>query len=95
MPSPSTKKRKYIRLTWLVLGLGLAVRLCLSGQFLLVPDEAYYWQWSRYLSLGYYDHPPMIAWGIWLTTKLFGQTEFAVRLPTILALAFASVYLCL
>ncbi|XCN75309.1 MAG: glycosyltransferase family 39 protein [Candidatus Electrothrix aestuarii] len=92
---PSTEERKYISLTWLVLGLGLAIRLCLSGQFLLVPDEAYYWQWSRYLSLGYYDHPPMIAWGIWLATKLFGHTEFAVRLPTILALAFASVYLCL
>ncbi|WP_339133965.1 MAG: glycosyltransferase family 39 protein [Candidatus Electrothrix sp. GW3-4] len=95
MLSQSTKEIKYIQLTWLVLGLGLVVRLFISGQFLLVPDEAYYWQWSRYLALGYYDHPPMIAWGIWLATTLFGHTEFAVRLPTILALAFASVYLCL
>ncbi|WP_446011479.1 ArnT family glycosyltransferase [Candidatus Electrothrix sp.] len=82
-------------MTWLVLGLGLIVRLCMSGQFLLAPDEAYYWQWSRYLALGYHDHPPMIAWAIWLATQLLGHTEFAVRLPTVLALAFASVYLCL
>ena len=26
------------------------------------PDEAYYILWSNNLSLGYYDHPPMIAW---------------------------------
>lgn len=91
----STNETRYIRLTWLVLGAGLAVRLLVSGQFLLVPDEANYWQWSRYPALGYYDHPPMIAWGIWLATYLFGHTEFAVRLPTILALAFSSIYLCL
>ena len=80
---------------WLVLGAGLAVRLLISGHFLLVPDEANYWQWNRYLALGYHDHPPMIAWGIWLATNLFGHTEFAVRLPTVLALTFSSVYLCL
>jgi undecaprenyl-diphosphatase len=95
MLSQSVKETRYIFLTWLVLAAGLAVRLLISGQFLLVPDEANYWQWSRYLALGYYDHPPMIAWGIWLATSFFGHTEFAVRLPTILALAFSSVYLCL
>ncbi|MCI5148249.1 MAG: hypothetical protein D3916_02410 [Candidatus Electrothrix sp. MAN1_4] len=73
----------------------MLVRLFMSGQFFLAPDEAYYWQWSRYLALGYHDHPPMIAWGVWLATQLFGHTEFAVRLPTLLALALASVYLCL
>ncbi len=93
--SRPTQETHFVRLTWLVLGLGLAVRLFMSGQFLLVPDEAYYWQWSRYLALGYHDHPPLLAWGIWLATQLFGQTEFAVRLPTVLGLAFASVYLCL
>ncbi|MCI5183461.1 MAG: hypothetical protein D3921_13270 [Candidatus Electrothrix sp. AW1] len=95
LSSPCSVGTGYIRLTWLVLGLGLLVRLLMSGQFLLVPDEAYYWQWSRYPALGYYDHPPMLAWAIWLATTLFGQSEFAVRLPTVLALAFASVYLCL
>lgn len=83
------------RLTWLILATALALRLLISGCFLLTPDEANYWQWSRYLDIGYYDHPPMIAWTIWLAAQLFGQTEFAVRLPTILGISIASVYLCL
>ena len=37
------------RLTWLTLGLALVLRLILSSQFLLSPDETNYWQWSRYL----------------------------------------------
>lgn len=80
---------------WLIMGVALAVRLYVSSQFLLVPDEANYWQWSRYLALGYHDHPPMIAWTIRLATKLFGQNEFAVRLPTILGLAITSIYVFL
>jgi 4-amino-4-deoxy-L-arabinose transferase-like glycosyltransferase len=80
----STKEWNSLRATWLVLTLALVIRLIVSGQFLLVPDEANYWQWSRYLDIGYYDHPPMIAWTIWLATTLFGQNEFAVRLPTVL-----------
>ncbi|XOF32578.1 MAG: ArnT family glycosyltransferase [Candidatus Electrothrix sp. YB6] len=80
---------------WLIIALGLAVRLLISDRFLLAPDEAHYWQWSRYPDIGYYDHPPMIAWCIWLTTHVFGHTEFAVRLPTILGNTITSVYLCL
>ncbi len=83
------------RATWLVLGLALVARMLLSNGFLLVPDEANYWQWSRYLDLGYHDHPPMIAWTIWLATRLFGQNEFAVRLPTVLGITLCSAYMCL
>ncbi|MBS1982537.1 MAG: hypothetical protein JST16_00080 [Bdellovibrionales bacterium] len=38
------------------------VRLWLAGFGGIHPDEAYYWFWSRHLSLGYFDHPPMVAW---------------------------------
>ncbi len=95
MQSTQSKEWKCLQATWLVLGLGLIIRLLISGQFLLVPDEANYWQWSRYLDIGYYDHPPMIAWLIWLSTTLFGQNEFAVRLPTVLGITVASIYLCM
>lgn len=77
---------------WLVIFAGLAVRIAISGQFLLAPDESNYWQWSRYLALGYQDHPPMIAWTIWLATKLFGQNELAVRLPANLGVTLAAGY---
>ena len=50
----------------------------------LAPDEAYYWDWSRHLDVGYYSKPPLIAWIIWLGTHLFGPTEFGVRFPALL-----------
>ncbi|MQB46542.1 glycosyltransferase family 39 protein [Rhizobium sp. ICMP 5592] len=62
-------------------------RLWATAQFDLVPDEAYYWLWSRVPSAGYYDHPPMIAWWIWISTHIFGSTVFGVR-----ALAVVSVF---
>ena len=82
-------------LTWGVIALVLLGRVLISGQFLLAPDEANYWQWSRYLALGYHDHPPMIAWTIWLSTSLFGQHEWAIRLPTVLGLTVTNSFLAL
>ena len=32
--------------------------------------EAYYYSWSRFLDWSYYDHPPLIAWMVRLTTAL-------------------------
>ncbi len=78
----------------LVFGCAL-LRLGYANLFSLVPDEANYWQWSRYPALGYYDQAPMIAWAIRLTTALLGHTELGVRLPSVLALTAASIYLVL
>ena len=46
----------------------------------LGPDEAQYWVWSRTPDFGYFSKPPMIAWVIGLTTSVFGNGEWAVRL---------------
>ena len=32
----------------------------------LTGDEAYFIKWGNHLSLGYYDHPPMVGWLIYL-----------------------------
>lgn len=54
----------------------------------LAGDEAYYWQWSRHLDWGYYDHPPLVAYLIALGTGLFGENEFGVRfVPVLLSTA--------
>jgi len=51
------------------------------GMFLdLHPDEADHWVWSRFLSWGYYEHPPMIAWAIRFFTTLFGQNQWALEI---------------
>lgn len=42
--------------------IAFALRLWLAAFGGVHPDEAYYWTWSRALSMGYFDHPPLIAW---------------------------------
>ncbi|HHB11678.1 MAG TPA: glycosyltransferase family 39 protein [Chromatiales bacterium] len=60
--------------------LALAVELILPAARLpLAPDEAYYWYWAQYPAAGYFDHPPMVAWIIAVTTGLGGDHEFWVR----------------
>lgn len=60
----------------------------------LYPDEAQYWVWAQHLALGYYSKPPLVAWIIALTTGLFGDSEFAIRLaaPLLHAAAAGFVY---
>ncbi|HVZ14570.1 MAG TPA: glycosyltransferase family 39 protein, partial [Bauldia sp.] len=62
-----------------------AARLVAAALVPLSPDEAYYFDWSRHLSWGYYDHPPMIAWWIAASTALFGQSAFGVRALAVLS----------
>jgi 4-amino-4-deoxy-L-arabinose transferase-like glycosyltransferase len=56
----------------------------------LGPDEAQYWRWSRELDWGYYSKPPLIAWAIALTTGVFGNAEWAIRLSAPLAHALGA-----
>ena len=58
----------------------LGLRLLYAQLMLLLPDEAYYWVWTRHLSTGYFDHPPMIAYIIWIGTRILGDRELGVRL---------------
>ena len=49
----------------------LIIHFAWSKHFPIADVEAYYWDWSRNLSLSYYDHPGAVAWlchlGIWIT----------------------------
>ncbi|RAN37848.1 ArnT family glycosyltransferase [Hyphomonas pacifica] len=47
----------------------------------LYADEAQYWRWGHTLDWGYYSKPPMIAWIIHAFTAVFGNAEWAIRLP--------------
>jgi dolichol-phosphate mannosyltransferase len=62
-----------------LIGYAFFLRVIFSGQIELLPEEAYYWNYSRHLDIGYLDHPPMVAWLIRLGTDLFGNSEFGVR----------------
>lgn len=68
-----------------ILAASTLVRLALGAVIPLYADEAYYWEWSRRLAFGYFDHPPVIAWLVATGTALLGDTPLGVRLLPILA----------
>jgi len=69
-----------------------ALRLIYGAQVELMPEETYYWNYSRHLDIGYLDHPPMVGWLIWLGTAAFGDTEFGVRLGAMACGAISSLF---
>jgi 4-amino-4-deoxy-L-arabinose transferase-like glycosyltransferase len=54
-----------------ILAVGAIIRLILAAVIPLVPDETYYWEWSRRLAGGYFDHPYGIALSIRAGTAVF------------------------
>jgi hypothetical protein len=72
--------RRFVTAVWIVVAITTLARLVVAARLPLSGDEAYYWEWSRRLSFGYYDHPPMVAWLIALFT--FGaKSTLLIRLP--------------
>lgn len=41
----------------------------------LADDEAYYWYFSQHLDWGYFDHPPMVALLVWLSSFMPGLLD--------------------
>ncbi len=67
-------------------------RIFFAARLPLFPDETYYWDWSRHLAGGYFDHPPGVAVLIRAGTVAFGATPLGVRSGFVLAsLALALV----
>ena len=66
----------------LVLATGFRLWYCTYLE--LVPDEAYYWLWSKHLDASYYSKGPAVAWTIALGTWLAGDTVFGIRWLSVL-----------
>ena len=81
-PEAPPRERRYLAAAMAcIVGITALRLLCLAMQPAdLYPDEAQYWFWAQHPAFGYYSKPPLIAWLIALTTDLFGDSEFAVRL---------------
>jgi 4-amino-4-deoxy-L-arabinose transferase-like glycosyltransferase len=80
----SPNEARLVRNTALTILALVALRLVAAAWTPLTFDEAYYWMWSKHLAGGYYDHPPMVALVIRAGTMIAGDTEFGVRLVSIL-----------
>ena len=64
---------------FILLALNLA-RLAFGLCFDLAPQEAYYFLYAQHPALSYFDHPPLMAWSLWLFTSIFGAHPFVLRL---------------
>ncbi len=71
----------------------LIIKLIFMTYVNLIPEEAYYWNYAQHLDFGYLDHPPMVAWLIWLSTFLLDKSEFSVRLPAYLCWFIATLFM--
>ena len=68
-----------------VLVASTAWKIWAASSLQLINDECYYWLWSIQPQLGYYDHPPFVAWAIAAGNALLGHSELAVRMPAIVS----------
>lgn len=90
-------ERREWRIALAIIAVATLVRLVYAALLPLFPDEAYYWEWSRHLANGYFDHPPAIAHLIAAGTALFGAlglgpSPLAIRFFPVLAGGVASFY---
>jgi len=66
----------------LLIAIGVSALLWLAMP--IFAQESYYWCYAQHPDLSYYDHPPMVAWLIWLGTGLFGDGAAGLRAGTFL-----------
>jgi 4-amino-4-deoxy-L-arabinose transferase-like glycosyltransferase len=78
----SGRSLRLVQIVCVLLILLKFAHLSLAGVFM---DEAYYWMWGQHPALSYYDHPPLNAWLLSLSSAVFGWNVFALRLPVALA----------
>lgn len=70
--------QKFPRLFLILLAVLFVLNLIQSYFTELIYDEAYYWYYAQNLDWGYFDHPPMVAFLIKLSSFLF-DGELGVR----------------
>src|SRR5262249_6427541 len=61
------------------IALAAGLRLVAALIIPVLPEESYHWLYAKHLDIGYYDHPPMVAWLIALGTAIFGDSALGIR----------------
>ncbi len=75
-----------------IAGISILLRVLYAAQIELLPEEAYYWNYSRHPDFSYLDHPPMVAWLIWAGTHALGENELGVRAGALVCGALATLF---
>jgi len=84
-------------LFWRILAAVVVVRAVViaTAPVDLAGDEAYYWDWSRRLALGYFSKPPAIAWIMALAGWLGHDSVFGLRMAANLMTGGAAIFVFL
>src|SRR4030042_367347 len=95
-PAPSPASGRWLRrpegVAFALAAASITRHVALAGAGPLSPPGADYWQYGGQLALSYFDHPPLAAWTIRLTTSCFGDGEVAVRLAAALHASLFAVF---
>lgn len=63
----------------------LVFRILLASVIPVTGDEAYFAEWARHPDLCYYDHPGMVAWIMYPSFALFGESLLSLRFQAVCA----------
>jgi hypothetical protein len=75
----------FYKKTVLLIAGSTLLRMAIAGFLELGNDEVYYQAYARHLQWSYFDHPPMVAWMIRITTfNLHVDSELFIRLGSVL-----------
>lgn len=78
------------RAFWLAVAITLALRFVLAAWLPITGDEAYFIYWGEQPDYGFYDHPPMVGWFLWLMLQ-FSHDKVMLRLPVIVLPALVAI----
>lgn len=85
--NPSVRPSPVHFILWGIIAI-VMVRITLVFTMGMMPQDAYYYLYSEYLSLSYFDHPPMVAWILRMFSLLFGKTVIGVKLTNFIVTGF-------
>ncbi len=75
-----------------LIGAVLILNLLQANFTNLIFDEAYYWYYAKSIDWGYFDHPPMVAWMIKISSFFF-DGELGVRFMSTILSACTMLFL--
>lgn len=89
------QQEQYKKLSLVLIFIFALIRGVIAFNLELGTDEAYYWLYSQHLKLNYFDHPPMVAFWIRLSTAnlQLQSIEGFVRLGSVVSSALASWFI--
>lgn len=78
---------------WSIIACLALFRLIYIALAPVTSQEVYYWLYSKHPDLAYLDHPPMIAYSIYLGTQLFGDNGFGIKFMAVIWSLLTNIFL--